>query len=137
MKNPRLWLAALAVFLVRMALNYLVHQVWLRDLYHATANVWRPEAEMQAKLPVLGVAGIVFSLVFVYVFARGYQNRGLAEGLRYGLVIGCLFSLTVAYENYVVLPIPYDLALKWFLSGLALHAILGLVAALIYRPARP
>lgn len=137
MKNPRLWLAALAVFLVGQGLNYLVHQVWLAPLYGATAEVWRPEADMMAKMPIMFVTGALFSFFFVYVFSRGYQGRGVAEGLRYGFVIGLFYSLPVAYDYYVVLPIPYELALKWFLGGLAACMILGLVASLVYRPARP
>lgn len=136
MKNSRLWLAALAVFLVGQGWNYLIHQVWLAPLYGATASVWRPEADMMAKMPLMFVTGAIFSLFFVYIFSRGYQGGGPAEGLRYGLVIGMFYSLPVAYENYVVLPIPYDLALKWFLAGLAGCVVLGLVAALVYRPSR-
>ena len=33
-------------------------------------------------------------------------------------------------------PLPYDLALKWFLAGLAGCVLLGMVAAAICRPTR-
>ncbi|MDX2000191.1 MAG: hypothetical protein SF066_20930 [Thermoanaerobaculia bacterium] len=136
MKNSRLWLAALAVFAVGFALNFVIHQVWLQPDYQATQSVWRPEAEMAAKAPVMFITGLLFAVLFVTIFSRGYQGRGPMEGVRYGLLVGLLVMPLVAYDYYVVLPIPYDLALKWFLAGLARCAVLGLVAALVYRPAR-
>jgi len=36
----------------------------------------------------------------------------------------------------VIYPIPYSLALKWFLSGLAVCVVLGIVAAAVYKPAK-
>jgi hypothetical protein len=44
--------------------------------------------------------------------------------------------MSQAYNIYAMFPIPYDLALKWFLAGLAGCVLLGIVAAGIYRPAR-
>ena len=35
-----------------------------------------------------------------------------------------------AYATY---PIPLDLALKWFVSGLPMSMILGVLASLVYR----
>jgi len=47
------------------------------------------------------------------------EGKGLAEGARYGVIIGLFFGISQAYDSYVIYPIPYSLALKWFLSGLA------------------
>jgi|CXWL01.1.fsa_nt_gi hypothetical protein len=134
MKNSRFWLAVVAVFLVGQGLSYVVHQKLLASTYAATASVWRPEADMASKMPLMFLTGFIFSFFFVLIFARGYQERGLAEGVRYGVLIGLFYSLPVAYENYVVLPIPYPLALHWFLSGLVTCVVLGIVAAWVYRP---
>lgn len=135
MNTKRFALAVVAVFVVSQVLNYLIHQVWLSPTYGSLASVWRPEAEMQSKMWILFVTSAVFSLFFVYIFVRGYQGRGIGEGLRYGLVIGLFYALPHAYEAYVIYPIPYYLALEWFLAGLASCLILGVVAALIYKPA--
>ena len=42
---------------------------------------------------------------------------------------------TLPLGPYVIYQIPYFRALQWFLSGLVVSVILGVVAALIYKPA--
>ena len=51
------------------------------------------------------------------------------------LVIGLFTSIPFAYGTYVMIPIPYSLALQWFIFGLLETIVLGIVVALIYRPA--
>ena len=58
------------------------------------------------------------------------------EGARYGAIIGLFFGISQSYDSYVIYPIPYSLALKWFLSGLAVCVVLGIVAAAVYKPAK-
>jgi len=43
-------------------------------------------------------------------------------------------SVPMAYDSYVVYPIPYSMALKWFVTGMAYWLILGAVLAAIYKP---
>jgi hypothetical protein len=45
-----------------------------------------------------------------------------------------LFQQVWAIVDYVVLPMPAELAVKWFLSGLAQAILLGIVTALVYKP---
>jgi hypothetical protein len=40
-----------------------------------------------------------------------------------------------ALVDYVVIPMPGKLALKWFFSGLAQVVLLAIVTALVYKPA--
>lgn len=135
MNTKRFALAVIAVYVVYQILGYLIHEVWLAETYASLAHVWRPEAELLSKTWIMFVTSFVFCVFFVYIFVRGYENRGIAEGLRYGLIIGLFFSIPQAYESYVILPIPYSLALKWFLSGVVASLVLGAVAALTYKPA--
>jgi len=132
----KLWIAFVAVYVVGQILGYLIHQVWLGATYASLASVWRPEAEMMSRMWIMFVTSAFFSFFFCYVFARGYEGKGLAEGARYGVIIGLFFGISNAYDQYVVYPIPYSLALKWFLSGLAYCVVAGLVAAAAYKPAR-
>lgn len=136
MKNPRFWICFVVVYLLSQVLGYVTHQLWLTPDYQATAEIWRSPAAMQSKMWVMMVSSAVWAFAFTYIFTRGYEGRGLGEGLRYGLVMGLLIALPKAYEDYVVLPIPYSLALKWCLSGMAMSMLLGVVLSLLYRPAR-
>ena len=84
---------------------------------------------------ILYLTGTIFSLLFVYIFTKGYEGKGIAEGAKYGLIIGLFVSLTGSYSQYVVYPLPYSLALKWFLYGTIELIVAGIVVALIYKPA--
>jgi CoA binding domain len=48
--------------------------------------------------------------------------------------VGVLLSVPMAYGLYALLPVPYSLALQWFLCGFIEAVLLGLVAAAVYRP---
>ena len=39
-------------------------------------------------------------------------------GIRFGFLIGLFFTIPMSYNWYVILPIPYHLALRWFLFGM-------------------
>ena len=132
----KLLVAFVAVYVVGQVMNYLIHQVWLGPTYASLPHVWRPEAEMNAKMWIMFVTAATWSLFFCYVFARGYEGKGLAEGARYGAIIGLFFGISNSFDSYVIYPIPYTLALKWFVSGLAYCVVQGLVAAALYKPAR-
>ena len=132
----KLSIATVAVYVVGQILGYLIHRVWLGPTYASLASVWRPEAEMASKMWIMFLTSAIWSFFFCYVFARGYEGKGLAEGARYGVIIGLFFGISQAYDSYVIYPIPYSLALKWFLSGLAYCVVTGLVAASLYKPAK-
>ena len=132
----KLLIAFVAVYVVGQIMGYLIHQVWLMPTYAALASVWRPGPEMASKMWIMLVTAATWSFFFCYVFARGYEGKGLAEGVRYGAIIGLFFGISSAYNQYVVYPIPGSLALKWFLSGLAFCVVQGIVAAALYKPAR-
>jgi uncharacterized membrane protein len=132
----KLLIAFVAVYVVGQILSYLIHGVWLAPTYASLASVWRPEAEMQSKMWIMFVTSAFFSFFFCYVFARGYEGKGLAEGARYGAIIGLFFGISNSYDSYVVYPIPYSLALSWFLSTFVSCVVIGIVAAAIYKPAK-
>ncbi len=134
MNTKRLLVSFVATYIVYNILGFLIHSVWLADTYASLAAVWRPEAEMTSKMWVFFVTRAFFCFFFCYIFARGYENKGLGEGLRFGVIIALFYTLPVAYDSYVIYPIPYSLVLQWLFSGLVVSIILGIVVAMVYKP---
>jgi Na+-driven multidrug efflux pump len=132
----KLLLAFVVVYVAGQVMSYLIHQVWLQPTYATLASVFRSEADMMPKMWIMLVSAAVFSFFFCYVFARGYEGKGLVEGARYGAIIGLFFGVSSVYDQYVVYPIPYSLALNWFLSTFAFSVVSGILAAAVYKPAR-
>jgi hypothetical protein len=128
------WITVVAVYVVSLGLGYLVHEVWLTPSYEAAAAAFRPKAEMDQLMWIMFVTGAVWSVIFSYIFVRGREGKGVMEGVRFGALMGVFYFLAESYGAYVVYPIPYSLALKWFLAGVATSIVLGVVASLVYKP---
>lgn len=135
MNVKRFIAASLAVFVVGQVLGYVIHNVILRATYDSLKSLWRPD--MQSKMWIMWLTGLITSFLFTLIFAKGYEGKGIGEGVRFGVLIGLFTSIPMAYNSYVTLPIPYSLALQWFLYGTVATIILGVVAALVYKREGP
>ena len=136
MNSKRFWIAFVVVFIVLEVTNYLVHGVILDATYNSEGlkEVFRSQEEMQSNMWIMWITDIIWAFFFTFIFVKGYENKGIMEGVKYGIYIGIFFSLVIAYGNYAVYPIPYSLALQWFIYGLIQCIILGIFAAAIYKP---
>ena len=105
----------------------------LSGLYEATAEIWRPD--MDSKMWIMWITAAIFALLFVHIFSKGYEGKGLMEGARFGLWIGLLLSIPMGYNTYAIFPIPYSLVFLWFLFGTIQVTICGIVAACLYKSA--
>lgn len=139
MNTKRLLLTALVVFIVLEILSYLVHGVILASTYQMeeVQAAFRPEAEMMSKMWILYVTDIIWCFFFAFFFAKGYEGKGIMEGLRFGFYIGLFWSLVSSYQSYTFYLLPYSLAFQWFIYGMIISLLLGIVAALVYKPAAP
>lgn len=133
MNTKRFALACIAAYVVYHALGYLIHEVWLAPVYEEYASVFRPSAEMDSMMWIFFVTSAVLVVMFCFIFTRGYENQGIGEGIRYGIYMGLFFMVVSAYDSYVIYPLPYSLTLKWFLSGMGIFIVMGIVVSLIYK----
>ena len=133
MNNKTFWIGFVVVFVVMQAYGYVVHGVMLSDTYQSLASIFRPEAEMMDMMWIMTVGSALVMLLFCYIFTQGYQGKGVAEGVRYGALMGLFISIPVV-DQYVVYPLPGDLAVNWFLTGVIGFSISGAIFAAIYKP---
>jgi hypothetical protein len=132
--NTKRWvIASIVVFVVHEVISYLVHGVLLSGVYQATASLWRPMAEMNQMMWIMWVGDLVWVFLLVYIFIKGYEAKGWLEGLRFGLLFGVFFSLPMALGSYAMMPMPFSLAVYWFVFGIIEISILGIITSLIYK----
>ena len=117
-------------FILLEVLDILVHGVILMGAYQATQNIWRPD--MMQKMWILHIVKIVSSYIIAFIFSKGYEGKGILEGVRYGLYIGVLMSIGMAYGTYAMIAIPYSLALQWFIFGVIEYTIVGIALSLVF-----
>ena len=130
MNTKRYLLTSLIVFAFIFIFEWIFHGMFLKDMYMATASLWRPQG--QCVWNAMLTAQILFAFVFTFIFTKGYENKGIAEGARYGLLIGLLF-VPNHLIFYAVQPLPFNLILAWIIGGLVETILAGIILAAIYR----
>jgi len=132
MNLKRYFAASLAVFALSLLLGYLVHGVILKPVYDSLKSIWRPD--MNSKMWIEWLNAYFLAFLFTYIYVKGYEGRGIMEGARFGVIMGLFLSVPMAYGTYMIIPIPFNLAVQWFLYGTAQSIVYGVVAAAIYKP---
>ena len=115
--------------------DWLIHGVVLEHLYMETSEFWRTSEDMESHRHWMVLGQAIFAFLFSYVFTKGYENRGIGEGARYGWWIGLLFAAPNLIM-YAVQPLPPILFVGWSVGLLVELTIAGMIVAAIYRPAR-
>ena len=134
MENKTFWIGFVAVFVVMQGLGYVIHEVIMGDTYERLASIFRPEAEMNDMMWMMMVSGTITIFMFCYIFTRGYEGKGVMEGVRFGALIGFLMAGPMAIDPHVIYPVPAEVASIWLISGIATLMIAGAVFAAIYKP---
>jgi hypothetical protein len=128
--NKSFWIGFVVVFVVLGILDTLTNTVLLSGVYDETASLWRPEAQIKIGVIVLSWAFIAF--FFTLIFSKGYQGKGMWEGVRYGLYVTGMVSIPMAYMTYATMPVPYALTFQWWVYSGITFVIMGVLLALIY-----
>jgi hypothetical protein len=128
--NKKVWLGFIAVFVTFEILELIVYGLILGSTFNSL-TVWR--SDMSSKMWIIHLVMLIGSFFFAFVFSKGYENKGIMEGVRYGLYIGIWMSVGMAYGTYAMIAIPYSLALQWFIYGVIEYVIGGIVLALVFR----
>jgi len=132
MNRKRFIIASIVVFLAFEIIDAIVHMGILRKAYEALMPIWRPD--MMSKMWILHVGALILAFLFTYIFIKGYENKGIAEGVRYGIIIGLFANIPYAFYGYAMFPFPFSLCIQWFIYGMIEFIICGIIAAAIYKP---
>jgi Na+-transporting methylmalonyl-CoA/oxaloacetate decarboxylase beta subunit len=134
MNTKRLVLAIIAVFIGVFVTDFVIHGLWLKNDYAATASLWRPEAEMTARMGWLMLGQFLATVTFVVLYAKGFAKEACPLcAVLYGLFMG-LFMQANTLITYAVQPLPASLAVKWFIAGIGQGVLLGLLVFFAYKP---
>ena len=131
MKTKRFWLSLLCVFITFEVINFIVHSLILGSAYMELQNIWRPE--MMEMMWGMYLINLFVCALFVYIFIKGYEGKGIMEGARYGLLIGLLMNTAGAFYQYILYPIPFAIIIQWFVFGMIQYLACGIVAAAVYK----
>jgi len=129
---PRYLLSVFAGFIFIFISDYGIHQNLLMGLYEQTTQFWRSPETMMDFFPLMLGAQFLMAAITAYIFTRNCEDKGIMEGVRFGIPLGLLFALMMSM-SYVWMPIPLALAGGWAASGFAQGLGLGIIYSLTYK----
>lgn len=129
--DRRILFGSVVVLVIVAAVETLVNTVLLAPFYEPVKHLFRTPEE--TKFGVIVITWLFFSFFFTFIFSKGYEGKGIAEGVRYGLYVALMMMVPVAYTTYATMDIPYYLALLWFLYGTIECILCGIALALVFR----
>ncbi len=127
----KVWIGFVVVFILMVICSFIVNMWILGSTYESLKTLWRPD--MQSKMWIFYLVMLFQAFFFSFIFSKGYEGKGIAEGVRYGLYIGIWMSVGMAYASYAMIAIPYSLALQWFIYGVIEYVIYGIALALVFK----
>jgi hypothetical protein len=125
-------IGCVAVFVIIEILDFIIHGIILADAYLVTAAVWRPQEVMMQKMWIFYVTNFVVSFFVSLIFSKGYEGKGIMEGVRFGFYIGMILSMGMAWGMYVMVSVPWQLAIQWFIYALIEYILAGIALSLVF-----
>jgi uncharacterized PurR-regulated membrane protein YhhQ (DUF165 family) len=132
MNWKRFLVASAVTYVVVQAMELVINNVLMKSANESLMSLWRPN--MTSRMWVMYVVGVIVALLFTYIFVKGREGKGIAEGVRYGIIIWLFVSAPMSVSMWVLLPIPYIIILRWMLYGLLEMLVAGILVAVIYKP---
>jgi len=132
MNITRYFIASLASFVFIFLFDFLFHGNILGEAYERTAYLWRNQSQIQQFIHWTFISQILKALIIGFIFTRHYEAKGITEGLRFGVIIGFLLGV-INLSTYAYMPIPFGLALSWFIGSMIQAVGVGVILSLIYK----
>lgn len=129
--SKRCALAIIAVFVAWQIMDFVIHSMILAPQYAATASLWRPEGEM--KMGLMMVVSLIGATCFCLVYDRFFATKNITTGAFYGLIFGVGVGSAMGHGTYSFMPLPYALALGWFLATVASTVVAGVIVGAIVK----
>jgi hypothetical protein len=139
MNVGRVVLAAFAAFVTYFALGFLAFAAGpLRREFEKYPTVYRSQDSMKSVMPAgmaaMALAMLVLSVLYTMVYRGG---PGLAEGLRFGALVGLFAVCAFVIHNHVNLNIGWRLTAGQAVAYFIEWTLAGAAIGLVYRPPAP
>jgi hypothetical protein len=134
--NTRFWITGVVLFVVTMAIGFVIHGTLLHAEYQALP-IFRREADGMNYFPymLLGHVALVFGIAWIYQQGVKAGVSWITQGLRFGIALSFVTTIPMYLIYYAVQPMPPALVGKQIVFDFIGNIIVGFVAAFINKPA--
>ncbi|MGH9867454.1 MAG: hypothetical protein ACREAA_04715 [Candidatus Polarisedimenticolia bacterium] len=133
MSWKRISMSAFLVLVTKAVVGAIFFGLVFTDVHEGAGTAFRAEGTENHGIAMVGY--VAWSLAFSFVFARGFENRGWLEGVRFGLIVWLLYFVPMTLGIYGYFVVGPEWMLSALISGLAEALACGSVAALVFRNA--
>ena len=132
--NKKFVLSVVALFVVSMALGFVVHVLLLGGDYAALPNLMRSEAEQAQYFGYMIAAHVLVAIGFTWIYVRGRESKPwLGQGIRFGLAIAVLSTIPIYLIYHAVSPFPLVLVIKQIVYDTIGMVCMGITVAAINK----
>jgi hypothetical protein len=136
MNYGRVASAAVAATVADIVYGFLVYGTLLAGEFAKFPAVYRAADVGMGYLPLMFAGLFVAMLVAAIIYAKGYDGgSGVAEGARFGVLLGVFVATVFAGVNYATLNIGRRHSLMMAVAGFVEWILVGIVIGLVYKPA--
>jgi hypothetical protein len=134
MNYTRLVIAAVAATIVDGVYGFLVWGKVLAGEFGRYPAIYRPGDDISA-FPLMFAGILVAMVVVTFIYAKGYEGgSGVAEGFKFGVIMGLFIAAYMSAVNYGTLRIGKMMALTYVAGGFGEWLLVGLAIGLVYKP---
>ena len=130
----KFWISVVVMFVLSMALGFLVHGYLLAPEYARLTNLFRQGADAESHFAMMLLAHVFIAVGFTWVYLRGREDKPfVAQGLRYGAAVAVLSTVPTYLIYLAVQPMPEALVVKQILLDTGSMLAMGVVVAWVNR----
>lgn len=129
--NKQFVISVIVLFILTMALGMVIHGFLLGESYAALPNLFRPEEEQMGYFLWMVLGHVSMAIGLTWVYRMGKEDKPwLLQGIRFGIAIALLMTVSIYLIYYAVQPMPGELVVKQIVFDGIGVIIIGIVAAL-------
>jgi len=132
--NKKFIISVIVLFVISMLWGFGVHAWLLADEYNALSGFFRPEQEEARYFPFMMLGHLAFAAGFVWIYLRGKEDKPyLGQGIRFGLAVAILLTVSTYLMYYAIQPYPGVLVLRQISYDGIGNLVMGVAVAWINR----
>jgi hypothetical protein len=136
--NRTFVLSVVVMFIVLMALGFVVHALLLGPDYAKLTALFRGPDDAQRHFPFMLAAHLAMAIGWTWIYRMGRENKPwLGQGIRFGLAVALIATIPTYLIYFAVQPMPSDMVALQITYDTLASVILGIVVAAVNRDPLP
>jgi hypothetical protein len=127
-------ISVIVIFILSMAIGFLVHATLLAPRYAQLPNLFRQGQDVENYFPYMLLAHVFLAVGFVWIYVKGQENKPfLLQGIRYGVAVAVLTTIPTYLIYYAVQPMPGTLVFQQIMLDTIGVVLMGIAVAWLNR----